>query len=100
MFLDGYFPANSWQMGMDRCELPYQTAIAPLFHSETLGLSFVPAILRGNMRRRKKRLEKGKEARRRARKVGLAPSATRVIEDKRRKPQKHKRDPVREELDF
>jgi len=42
------------------------------------------------MKRRKKKLEKGKEARRRARVAGAAPATTRVIEDKRRKPEKHK----------
>ena len=41
--------------------------------------------------RKKKKLEKSKEARRRARVSGLAPAETRVIEDKRRKPEKHKR---------
>jgi hypothetical protein len=44
------------------------------------------------MKRRKKKLDKGTEARRVARKSGLAPAATRVIEDKRRKPPKHKKD--------
>jgi len=48
------------------------------------------------MKRRKKRLEKGTEARRRARKSGLSPAVTRVIEDKRKKPKKHKKDLVRE----
>jgi len=42
------------------------------------------------MRRRKKKLDKGAEARRLARKSGLAPGATRVIPDKRKKPSKHK----------
>ena len=42
------------------------------------------------MKRRKKKLEKGVEARRRARASGARPSATRVVEDKRRKPEKHK----------
>lgn len=51
------------------------------------------------MKRRKKRLEKGKEARRRARKSGLKAGATRVIEDKRRKPEKHKPDLLREAAD-
>lgn len=41
--------------------------------------------------RKKKKLEKSKEARRRARVAALAPAGTRVIEDKRRKPDKHKR---------
>jgi len=52
------------------------------------------------MKRRQKKLEKGTEARRRARKSALAPGATRVIEDKRKNPQKHKRDWLREEQDF
>lgn len=52
------------------------------------------------MVRRKKRLEKGKEARRVARKSGLAPAATRVIEDKRKKSPKHKRDLLNEEREF
>jgi len=43
------------------------------------------------MKRRKPRLEKGTEARRRARRSGLAPGATRIIEDKRQKPDKHKK---------
>jgi hypothetical protein len=42
------------------------------------------------MKGRKKKLEKGKEARRRARVAGAAPATTRVIEDKRRKREKHK----------
>jgi len=42
------------------------------------------------MRRKKKKLEKGREARRRARAAASAPGSTRVIEDKRRKPEKHK----------
>jgi hypothetical protein len=42
-------------------------------------------------KRRKKKLDKGTEARRVARKSGLVPGATRVVEDKRRKPPKHKR---------
>jgi len=44
------------------------------------------------MKRRKKSLDKGTEARRVARKSGLAPAATRVIPDKRKKPPKHKTD--------
>jgi len=40
--------------------------------------------------RKKKKLEKGKEARRRARTAGAAPAGTRVIEDKRKRPEKHK----------
>lgn len=41
-------------------------------------------------KRKKKNLEKGIEARRRARRSGLAPAETRVIPDKRKKPEKHK----------
>jgi hypothetical protein len=41
---------------------------------------------------KKKRFEAGKEARRLARASGLAPSATRVIPDKRKRPSKHKSD--------
>jgi hypothetical protein len=52
------------------------------------------------MRRHKKRLDKGKEARRRARNAGLAPGVTRMIEDKRKKPPKHKRDMLRETQEF
>jgi hypothetical protein len=44
------------------------------------------------MKRRKKKLDKGTEARRVARKFGLAPAATRVIPDKRKRPPKHKND--------
>jgi hypothetical protein len=43
------------------------------------------------MRKKKKRLDKGTEARRLARKAAPKPSSTRVVEDKRRKPEKHKR---------
>jgi hypothetical protein len=42
------------------------------------------------MRKKKKRLDAGTEARRRARKAGIAPAGTRVIPDKRNKPGKHK----------
>jgi hypothetical protein len=45
----------------------------------------------GKAMRKKKKLEKGTEARRRARAAGAAPAGTRVIEDKRKKPEKHKR---------
>jgi hypothetical protein len=48
-------------------------------------------------KRRKKKLDKGTEARRVARKSGLIPGATRVVEDKRRKLPKHKRDLQNEE---
>ena len=43
------------------------------------------------MKKRKKVLDKGTEARRAARKSGLAPAATRVIPDKRKRPPKHKK---------
>jgi hypothetical protein len=44
------------------------------------------------MKRRKKRtIDLGKEARRVARKSGLTPSVTRVIPDKRKKSEKHKK---------
>jgi hypothetical protein len=52
------------------------------------------------MKRGKKKLDKGTEARRVARKSGLAPSATRVIPDKRKKSPKHKADLLREPLDI
>ncbi len=46
------------------------------------------------MARKKKRktLDKGKEARRAARQSGMAPAVTRVIPDKRKTRTKHKRD--------
>jgi hypothetical protein len=42
-------------------------------------------------RRRKKILDAGVEARRAARYSGIAPAATRVISDKRKRPAKHKK---------
>jgi hypothetical protein len=48
------------------------------------------------MKRRIKKLDKGTEARRVARKSGLAPAVTRVIPDKRRRPPKHKEDLLNE----
>jgi hypothetical protein len=42
------------------------------------------------MKKQKKKLDPATEARRRARKSGLAPSATRVIVDKRLRKPKHK----------
>jgi hypothetical protein len=48
------------------------------------------------MRKKKKRLDAATEARRRARKVGAKPSGTKVIPDKRKKPEKHKKDWVEE----
>jgi len=44
------------------------------------------------MRRPKKKvLDAGTEARRAARKSGIAPGATRIIQDKRKRPPKHKK---------
>jgi hypothetical protein len=43
-------------------------------------------------KRKKKVLDKGTEARRRARESGLAPAVTRVIVDKRKRPPKHKKE--------
>jgi hypothetical protein len=43
-------------------------------------------------KRRKKIIDVGKEARRAARKSGLAPAVTRVIPDKRKRVPKHKKD--------
>ena len=40
---------------------------------------------------RKKKLDKGTEARRLARKVATPPATTRVIPDKRKRPPKHKK---------
>ena len=42
------------------------------------------------MRKKKKRLDRGNEARRLARSVAAKPSSTRVVEDKRKKAEKHK----------
>ena len=42
------------------------------------------------MRRKKKKLDKGKEARRLARKAAAVPAGTRVIVDKRKKAEKHR----------
>jgi hypothetical protein len=44
------------------------------------------------MPKKKKRFDKGAEARRLARKVAPKPSTTKVVEDKRRKPEKHKKE--------
>jgi len=41
--------------------------------------------------KKKKKLEKGREARRRARAAAAVPAGTRVIEDKRKRPEKHRR---------
>jgi hypothetical protein len=52
------------------------------------------------MKKRKKILDKGTEARRAARKSGIAPAATRVIPDKRKRPPKHKKQLTETELDL
>jgi len=52
------------------------------------------------MRKRKKILDKGTEARRAARKSGIAPAVTRVIPDKRRRPPKHKKQLIETERDL
>ncbi len=49
-------------------------------------------------RKRKQKLDKGVEARRRARNSGLSPGVTRVVADKRKKPPKHKEGLLREEV--
>jgi len=51
-------------------------------------------------RRKKKQLDKATEARRRARRAGIAPATTRVIEDKRKRTPKHKRDVLRDAEEF
>ena len=43
------------------------------------------------MKQKRKNIDKGVEARRAARKSGLAPAVTRVIPDKRKRPAKHKK---------
>lgn len=48
------------------------------------------------MRKTKKRLDKGKEARRLARSAAAPPAATKVVPDKRKKPEKHKKKWVQE----
>ena len=50
-------------------------------------------------RRKKKGIDIGKEARRVARKSGVAPAATRVIPDKRKFPSKHKEQGIEKELE-
>jgi len=46
------------------------------------------------MKKRKKVLDKGTEARRAARNSGIAPAVTRVIPDKRKQPPKHKKQSI------
>jgi len=50
-------------------------------------------------KRKKKVIDVGKEVRRVARKSGVAPAVTRVIPDKRKRPPKHKKQWVEDELD-
>ena len=50
-------------------------------------------------RRREKILDVGVEARRAARKSGIAPAATRVIADKRERPAKHKKNWLEKEAE-
>ncbi len=50
-------------------------------------------------KRRKKTLEAGREARRLARRAAAKPGATRVIENKRKRPEKHKKSWVEQELE-
>lgn len=50
-------------------------------------------------KRRKKTLEAGREARRLARRAAAKPGATRVIADKRKKAEKHKKAILETELD-
>jgi hypothetical protein len=52
------------------------------------------------MKKRKKILDKGTEARRAARKSGIAPSVTRIIPDKRKRSPKHKKELIESELDL
>jgi hypothetical protein len=51
------------------------------------------------MKKRKKIFDKGTEARRAARKSGIAPAATRVIPDKRKRPPRHKKESLETELE-
>jgi hypothetical protein len=51
------------------------------------------------MKKRKKVLDKGTEARRAARNSGIAPAVTRVIPDKRKRPPKHKKELIEAELE-
>jgi hypothetical protein len=52
------------------------------------------------MKKRKKILDKGTEARRAARNSGIAPAVTRIIPDKRKRPPKHKKQLIESELDL
>jgi hypothetical protein len=50
-------------------------------------------------RRAKQTIDKGKEARRAARNSGVAPAVTRVIPDKRKRPPKHEKKWLEQEVD-
>jgi hypothetical protein len=50
------------------------------------------------MRKKKKVLDRGKEARRAARQSGIAPAVTRVIADKRKRAPKHRKQWLESEL--
>jgi len=50
-------------------------------------------------KRKKKVLDAGKEARRRARQSGVSPAATRVIADRRKRPPKHKKAWLQSEIE-
>jgi hypothetical protein len=52
------------------------------------------------MKKRRKILDKGTEARRAARNSGIAPAVTRVIPDKRKRPPKHKKQSIEADLDL
>ena len=51
------------------------------------------------MKRKRKKIDKGVEARRAARKSGLAPAVMRVIPDKRKRPAKHKKQSLDADLE-
>jgi len=51
------------------------------------------------MKKRKRILDKGTEARRAARNSGIVPAVTRVVPDKRKRPPKHKKVLLEGELD-
>lgn len=50
-------------------------------------------------KRRKKAIDVGKEARRAARKSGIVPAVTRVVPDKRERPEKHKKQWLHAEME-
>jgi hypothetical protein len=51
-------------------------------------------------KRKKKVLDVGQVARRKARESGLAPAVTRVIVDKRKRPAKHKKRSLEEDVNL